>query len=99
MVENKNSTQSEKFFEITWKEHKKNIISTFVRLSKTYGLSHVCHDMIGINSNGQIKVWINPDLSASTAWKSCNSESEMIYDILETCRQIYEQSPHLQDNK
>lgn len=55
--------------------------------------------MIGIDSSGQIKVWINPDLSASKAWKSCNSESEMIYDILETCRQIYEESSQGQHNK
>lgn len=43
---------------------------------------NVCKQMIGADTNGAPKVWINPDPVAHKPWSPCSSEEKMIKDIL-----------------
>lgn len=75
---------------VEWKIHKQNIVQAFIQLAQQYGPTHVCKEMIGVDLNGQIKVWINPNPALTVPWSPCSTEAEMIADILAVCRLIGE---------
>lgn len=60
---------------LEWKIHKQNIVEAFISLSKRFGPTRVCPEMIGVDLNGQIKVWVNPNPIISEPWYPCSTEA------------------------
>ena len=64
-----------------WEQSKLKVIEAFQRLAKEFGYMRVCKQMIGADSNGNPKVWINPDPVAHRPWAPCDDENAMVTDI------------------
>lgn len=71
-----------------WAHDKVKIMETFRNLSELFGFTRVCRQMIGSDTNGNIKIWINPDPISPKAWSPCSSESLMVADILNILQSI-----------
>ena len=73
-----------------WAHDKLQIIETFRNLAELYGYTRVCRQMIGSDTNGNIKIWIHPDPVSPKAWSPCPSENLMVADIQAILQSIEE---------
>ena len=64
-----------------WTYDKVKIMETFRNLAELFGYTRVCRQMIGSDSNGNIKVWIHPNTLSPKVWSPCPHESLMVADI------------------
>lgn len=65
-----------------WALQKVKIMEIFRNLAELFGFTRVCRQMIGADSNGQIKIWIHPNPVSAKAWSPCETEEIMVSDIL-----------------
>ena len=43
--------------------------------------------MVGVNEKNQLKIWINPNISANWVWKRANNEKETLIDLCKIIEQ------------
>lgn len=56
-----------------WRLEKLRVVEAYGQLAARYGLMRVCRQMLGADSTGQIKVWINPNPVLNHPWSACES--------------------------
>ena len=63
-------------------EHHVQILQAFERLMGKYGCMRICEQMIGLDGDGKIKVWINANPVSPYPWNPCHNEKQMVSDLI-----------------
>ena len=58
-----------------------------------YGPMRICRQMIGIDSLGKAKIWINLNPVSPFPWNKCSSEKQMISDLMHCLDEPFIESP------
>lgn len=57
------------------------VLKGFRRLSTTFGPMRVIPEMVRMNENDEIKVWVNKNPASIEPFERANSEEQMLADI------------------